>query len=94
MAAMDFTDENHAPTTETDSSSFSIPSKTPLISHSATPSSQPILPQYDVVVTDRLTLQPVPPSKRAIPKSCHEATENVNVANEFLPRKLAQIIEE
>ncbi|EPQ66221.1 Bgt-3395 [Blumeria graminis f. sp. tritici] len=92
---MDFTIENHAPITERGSCSFSIPSNTPPIFLSATPPSQPILPQHDVVVTDRPTLQPVPPSKHENPKSCHDTTaENVNDANEFLPRKLAQIIEE
>ncbi|VDB89181.1 Bgt-60046 [Blumeria graminis f. sp. tritici] len=92
---MDFTIENHAPMTERGSCSFSITSNTPPISLSVTPPSQPILPQHNVLVTDRPTLQPVPPSKRANPKSCHEATaENVNDANEFLPRELAQIIEE
>ncbi|VCU39327.1 Bgt-3395-3 [Blumeria graminis f. sp. tritici] len=91
---MDSTIENHAPMTERGSCSFIIPSNTPPISLSATPPSQPILPQHDVVVTERPTLQPVPPYKHANPKSCHKTTaENVNDASKFLPRELAQIIE-
>ena len=92
---MGFNIENHALMAERGFYSFSIPSNTPPISHSATPPSQPILHPHDVVVTDRPTLQPVPSSQRAIPKSCRETTtENVNYANEFLSRELAQIIEE
>ncbi|CCU77312.1 EKA-like protein [Blumeria hordei DH14] len=92
---MDFSIENHAPLTEEGFCSISIPSNTPPFPIFATPPSKPILPQQDVVVTDRLTLQPVSPSKRSIPESYHEITTGIEIdANEFLPKDLAQIIEE
>lgn len=87
---MDISKENYVPTKSGASVLFAFYP----VTHP--PPSQPRPPQHDMELSDRSLLQPIPPSKRAMPRSCQKAstTRIVNNANEFLHKELAQIIEE